>query len=164
MWKWLRQQWKNFYAAMGQVCECWWRICREIIFSPDSNITCFTFYVHLWPIYWLSLVLTYVTSASTQILTYEVFVIIFRFIRTVHFSLVLNSAFPSFVMLRVHYNFVLMFLFWYSLFDTAWSSGEHIPCTIFWYITPCSPSKVYRRFGGTYRHHFLGRRISRARD
>jgi hypothetical protein len=37
------------------VCQCWWRICREIMFFfPGSNITCFTFYIHLWPVYWLS--------------------------------------------------------------------------------------------------------------
>jgi hypothetical protein len=29
--------------AMGQVYECWWRICREINFFPGLNITCFTF-------------------------------------------------------------------------------------------------------------------------
>jgi hypothetical protein len=38
------------------VRECWWRICREINVFPCYNITCFTFYVHLWPIYWLSIV------------------------------------------------------------------------------------------------------------
>jgi hypothetical protein len=30
--KWLRQQSKDFHAAvkmMGQVYQCWWRICRE---------------------------------------------------------------------------------------------------------------------------------------
>jgi hypothetical protein len=35
---------------MGQVYECWWRICRGIMFfffSPVSNIACFTFYIHL---------------------------------------------------------------------------------------------------------------------
>jgi hypothetical protein len=40
--------------AMGQVYQCWWRIRREInvfFFPPGSNITCFTFYIHLWPIY-----------------------------------------------------------------------------------------------------------------
>jgi hypothetical protein len=25
--------------------------------SPGSNITCFTFYIHLWPMYWLSRIL-----------------------------------------------------------------------------------------------------------
>jgi hypothetical protein len=35
---------------------------------------------------------------------------------------------------------------------------------IFWNITPCSPLKVYRHFGGTYRNHLQGRRISRARN
>jgi hypothetical protein len=34
--------------------------------------------------------------------------------------------------------------------------------TIFWYITLCSPLKVNRRFGGTYRLHHQGR-IRRAR-
>jgi hypothetical protein len=37
--------------ATGQVYQCWWRICREInVLFPGSNITCFTFYIHLWPI------------------------------------------------------------------------------------------------------------------
>jgi hypothetical protein len=36
--------------------------------------------------------------------------------------------------------------------------------TIFWDITPRSPLKVNRRFGGTYRLHLQGRRISRARN
>jgi hypothetical protein len=40
--------------AMGQVYQCWWRVCREINVFPGSNITCFTFYIHSWPIYWLS--------------------------------------------------------------------------------------------------------------
>jgi hypothetical protein len=39
--------------AMGEVHQCWW-ICREI----GSNITCFTFYIHLLPICWLSLLST----------------------------------------------------------------------------------------------------------
>jgi hypothetical protein len=33
----------------------------------------------------------------------------------------------------------------------------------FWDITPCSPSSVNRRFGGTYRLHLQGQRISLAR-
>jgi hypothetical protein len=36
--------------------------------------------------------------------------------------------------------------------------------TIFRDITPYSPLKVNRRFGGTYRFHLHGRRISRARN
>jgi hypothetical protein len=35
--------------------------------------------------------------------------------------------------------------------------------TIFWDIKPCSPLKVNRCFGATYRHHLQGR-ISRARN
>jgi hypothetical protein len=42
---------------MGQVYQCWCRIglCSEIIFS-GSNTTCFTFYINLCSVYWLSLV------------------------------------------------------------------------------------------------------------
>jgi hypothetical protein len=36
--------------------------------------------------------------------------------------------------------------------------------TIFWDITPCSPLKVNRHFGGAYRLQLQGRRISRARN
>jgi hypothetical protein len=36
--------------------------------------------------------------------------------------------------------------------------------SIFWDITPCSPLKVNRRFGGTYRLHLQGPRISQARN
>jgi hypothetical protein len=36
--------------------------------------------------------------------------------------------------------------------------------TIFWDITPCSSLSVNRCFGGTYRLHLQGRRISRARN
>jgi hypothetical protein len=42
--------------AMGQVYYCWWSICREINIFPSSDIICFTFYIHLWPVHWLSLV------------------------------------------------------------------------------------------------------------
>jgi hypothetical protein len=33
---------------------------------------------------------------------------------------------------------------------------------IFWGLTPCSPLKVSQRFGGTYRLHLLGWRVSQA--
>jgi hypothetical protein len=36
--------------------------------------------------------------------------------------------------------------------------------SIFWAITPCSPLKVNRRLGGTYRLHLQGRRINKARN
>jgi hypothetical protein len=36
--------------------------------------------------------------------------------------------------------------------------------TMFWDITPCSLLKVNGRFGGTYRLHLQGRKISRARN
>jgi hypothetical protein len=47
--KWLRQQSKDFYAAgkaMGQVYQCWWRICQEI--NAFSRFEYHTFYV-LYP-------------------------------------------------------------------------------------------------------------------
>jgi heme/copper-type cytochrome/quinol oxidase subunit 4 len=30
-------------------------------------------------------------------------------------------------------------------------------CSIIWYITPCSPLKVCRRFRGTFRRHLQGK-------
>jgi hypothetical protein len=42
--------------AIGQVYQCWWRICRETNVLPVSKITCFKLYIHLWPIYCLSLI------------------------------------------------------------------------------------------------------------
>jgi hypothetical protein len=55
--------------AMRQVCQCLWRICRKInVFFSGSNIKCFTFHIHLCPIYWLSLVLT--QSEITHLLLY----------------------------------------------------------------------------------------------
>jgi hypothetical protein len=36
--------------------------------------------------------------------------------------------------------------------------------TTFWDITPCSPLKVNRHFGGTCRLHHQGRRISQTRN
>jgi hypothetical protein len=43
-------------------------------------------------------------------------------------------------------------------------TGVVMKSTIFWDITLCSPLKVNRRFGRTYRLHLQGRRISRARN
>jgi hypothetical protein len=39
-----------------------------------------------------------------------------------------------------------------------------IRSSIFWDIRPYSPLKVNRRFGGTCRLHFQGRKISQARN
>jgi hypothetical protein len=33
--------------AMGQVYQCWWRICREINVFSRFEYQCFTFYIHL---------------------------------------------------------------------------------------------------------------------
>jgi hypothetical protein len=40
--------------AMGQLYQCWWWR-RNKWFIRCSNITFFTFYIYLWPIYWLTL-------------------------------------------------------------------------------------------------------------
>jgi hypothetical protein len=81
MFRWWRRGWNGFAEVsettvkrplscgfrhidktIGQICHCWWRICEHIkVFFPISNITCFTFYIHLWHIYWLPVV-TIVTS------------------------------------------------------------------------------------------------------
>jgi hypothetical protein len=47
--KWLRQESKDFYAAVFDALvkrwdKCWWRICREINIFPGSNIILFMFY------------------------------------------------------------------------------------------------------------------------
>jgi hypothetical protein len=43
-------------------------------------------------------------------------------------------------------------------------SKNYRKSSIFWDITPCSPLKVNRRFGGTCRLHLQGRRISKERN
>jgi hypothetical protein len=52
--KWLRQQSKDFYAAGFDAVVKRWDKCINVVggyvekcFSPVSNITCFTFYIHL---------------------------------------------------------------------------------------------------------------------
>jgi hypothetical protein len=40
-------------------------------------------------------------------------------------------------------------------------TGKTLKNYTFWYITPCSPLKVNRRFGGKYRIHLQGRIIAR---
>jgi hypothetical protein len=53
--------------AIGQVYQCRWRICPKInVFSLGSNIACFTFCIHLWPIYCLSLILQLSQTVSFQ--------------------------------------------------------------------------------------------------
>jgi hypothetical protein len=44
--------------AMGQVYQCWWRICREMnVFSRFEHRMFYVLYPFVWPVYWLSLVL-----------------------------------------------------------------------------------------------------------
>jgi hypothetical protein len=38
------------------VYQYWWRIGREKMFFPGAKIIYFQFYIHLWSIYWLSVV------------------------------------------------------------------------------------------------------------
>jgi hypothetical protein len=47
-WKKSQKRFRRTDTAMGQVYQCWWRICREInvfFFFSISNITCFTFHI-----------------------------------------------------------------------------------------------------------------------
>jgi hypothetical protein len=41
---------------MGQLYQCWWRICREIN-AIFSSFKYHMFYIHFWPIYWFSLMI-----------------------------------------------------------------------------------------------------------
>jgi hypothetical protein len=62
--KWLRQQSKDFYAVGFSALVKRWDKCinvaggyaEKFIYFPGLNITCFTFYMHLLPIYRLSLI------------------------------------------------------------------------------------------------------------
>jgi hypothetical protein len=55
VWKWLRQQSKDFYAAgFDALVEQWDKsinvsggYVEKYVLFPGSNITCFTFYIHL---------------------------------------------------------------------------------------------------------------------
>jgi hypothetical protein len=59
--KWLRQQSKDFCAAGFDALVKRWGKCIYVgggyvekyvyMFFPGSNIICFTFYIHLWPVY-----------------------------------------------------------------------------------------------------------------
>jgi hypothetical protein len=52
--------------AMGQVHQYYRRICREIhIYSRFYHI--FTFYIHLWHIYWLCLVFAIIKFSCTKV-------------------------------------------------------------------------------------------------
>jgi hypothetical protein len=44
--------------------------------------------------------------------------------------------------------------------EIRWGSMDwiNLKSTVFWDITPCSPLRVNRRFGGTYRLHLQGRK------
>jgi hypothetical protein len=55
--------------AVGQVHQFWWRICREM-FLPGSNIVCFTFHIHLWRIYRLSIVSDIWSGLSALVITF----------------------------------------------------------------------------------------------
>jgi hypothetical protein len=46
--------------------------------------------------------------------------------------------------------------------DDSSETSNSLKSTVFWDITPCSPLKVNRCCGGTYRFHLQGRKISRA--
>jgi hypothetical protein len=56
------------------------------------------------------------------------------------------------------------FPIYYSLTLSQRQQLMALKSTIFWDITPCSPLKVNRRFGGTCRLHLQGRRMRQVRN
>jgi hypothetical protein len=50
----------------------------------------------------------------------------------------------------------------YMLMMLCCNLSHYLKSSIFWDVTPCSPFKVNRRFGGTCRLHLQGREISQA--
>jgi hypothetical protein len=61
--KWLSQQSKGFYAVSFDALVKWWGSVTMLVEDMSRNkcffqveILCFMFYIHLWPIYWLSLI------------------------------------------------------------------------------------------------------------
>jgi hypothetical protein len=58
--------------AMGQVYQCWGRICREINIFSRFKYRMFYVYIHLWPIYWPSLVIQKGPETIFLILSSEV--------------------------------------------------------------------------------------------
>jgi hypothetical protein len=52
-------------TAVEEVCQCGGRICWEIMFFPGSNVTYFMFYIHLWPIYWPSLIIDKIITVKS---------------------------------------------------------------------------------------------------
>jgi hypothetical protein len=54
----LVKRWDKCISVGGGYVE------KRNVFFPGSNITCFTFYIHLWSIYWLSPVCTSISIFS----------------------------------------------------------------------------------------------------
>jgi hypothetical protein len=59
-------------------------------FFPGSNITCFTFDIHLWPIYWLSLIVVILISQFISI-SYFLMCLLFAAARTFGTNAIHNS-------------------------------------------------------------------------
>jgi hypothetical protein len=51
-----------------------------------------------------------------------------------------------------------------NLFCYLFQPNLKLKSTILWDITPCSPLRVNRRFGGTYRLHLQDRKIGEAKN
>jgi hypothetical protein len=58
----------------------------------------------------------------------------------------------------------LYFLFIWSIIVGCSRTVYRMKSATFWDITLCSPLKVTRRFGGTYRLHLQGQRMSQAKN
>jgi hypothetical protein len=113
------------------------RIC-----SPLSNITCFTFYIHLWPIYWLCLVTSTHNKVpcSTLVLRRKSIQIrpeyrgLFFLCSSIFFSVLISGNMPQLFSsnyLPIHISFDLIPLLCNSIVNNL-----RITKTCIWYLSP----------------------------
>jgi hypothetical protein len=76
-------------------------------------------------------------------------------------NLIINEHYQTFYLKKCNNDVCLADAF---LVGSEVLTAVVMKSTIFWDITPSSPLRANRRFGGTYRLHLQGRRISRARN
>jgi hypothetical protein len=59
----------------------------------------------------------------------------------------------------VEFNYIIKYKYNFVAFEEVLTAVV-MKSNIFWNITPCSPLKINRSFGGTYHLHLQGRKIS----
>jgi hypothetical protein len=92
----LRHGFRRTGKAMGQVYQFWWRICRETDAFSSFEYHMFTFYTHLWPIYWLSLLFTCEFRVSDFFSScFSLGLVEFEFVPKFHFPLHATTCNPA---------------------------------------------------------------------